>query len=535
VKRIHVAALLACVACAGAPTALRAQSETPAAATAAAPNATPSLDDALHKYRLGQFDAAAQEYQALTTGPQAGLAYAGLARSDLRLRNPTDAYAAASKAVEVAPRAPDTQVALGEVYFRQGKIADAEDIFVKVINGGAEDARAYLGLAHVSAAAALYAREKTMLDQAHALDPSDPDIQRAWLGMMTLGDRIKALHDRLANDKTLSASERDATERQIALLQNQPGPAVHACHMTSKVSSTQMRLKQMLYGSPTIRGYGLDVSLNGVTSHLRLNTSGNGILVDSKVAEKAGIKRLGDAPISGPGDHGPVAGYVGQVDTVRIGDLEFQDCRVQVIESRSALGEDGIIGGMVLSGFLVDLDMPNGKLTLSPLPARPDEAAPEEALQSGQETVPQFHDRYVAPEMESFTRVFRVGATLLMPTKLNDKESTLFVVGTGSDVNIISSEAAHEVTHVANDVRSHLKTLNGNIKDVSRGDYVTLTFGNFRQETFGMLSMDLKQRSDDLGVEVSGILGFPVLRLFEMKIDYRDNLIGLSYNENQVR
>ena len=69
---------------------------------------------------------------------------------------------------------------LGELYFRQGKIHDAEAEWVKVINSGRQDARAYLGIARVRWSIAMYKSGWTMIDKAHTLDPSDPEIQEAW-------------------------------------------------------------------------------------------------------------------------------------------------------------------------------------------------------------------------------------------------------------------------------------------------------------------------------------------------------------------
>ena len=36
--------------------------------------------------------------------------------------------------------------------------------------------------------------------------------------------------------------------------------------------------------------------------------------------------------------------------------------------------------------------------------------------------------------------------------------------------------------------------------------------------------------SDHTGTEISGILGFTLLRLLDVKIDYRDGLVDFSYN-----
>lgn len=485
-------------------------------------------------YRTGKFDAAAQEYAALSTGPQAALAYVGLARVDLKQKRPADAYAAAMKAVELAPYSSDAQVALGEVYFRQGKIPEAETIFVNVINSGAGNARAFLGLARISGAISLYRREKEMIDRAETIDPSDPDIRRYWLGTLPLADRTKALYDYLQADTDDDAETRSALERELTLLQQMPSIPTHQCRMTSKISSTQTDLRDLLIDPNHLRGFGLDVKLNGVTSHLMLDTGAGGILIDRKIAEKAGLKEIAETDIRGIGDRGPVGGYVASADSIQIGELEFRDCNVRVMDRRSVAEEDGLIGGDVFSHFLVDIDMSNGKFRLSQLPARPDQPAPEVALESGAPNPAlRFHDRYIAPEMQSYSRVYRFGHMLLIPTKLNDSDAKLFLIDTGALTSSISPDAAREVTKVSTDPTTQVHGLNGSVKDVFRGNELTLTFGNLRQKNLDIIAFDTKGMSDSVGTEISGILGFTVLRMLDMKIDYRDGLVDFAFDSKR--
>lgn len=495
-------------------------------------SATPSLQDALHLYRTGKLDAAIQEYTQLESGPQAGLAYAALTRVYLRKKDPTDAYAAAAKAIELAPNSPDAKVAQGEAYFRQGKISEAEAEFVGVINSGAENARAYLGLARVSRTISLYHREKQMIDKARTLDPADPDITRMWMGTLTLGERIKALQDYLAQNTDDDPEARTALERQLVNLQGLPTIPAHQCRMVSKISSTTTGLIPLIEGASRMRGYGLDVKFNGTSAHLLLDTGAGGILIDHKLAEKAGIQHVVESSIRGIGDKGAVGAYVGHVDKIQIGDIEFEDCNVEVVDQGPVAGNEGLIGATVFSRFLVDIDMPNRKLRLSNLPARPNEAPTEGALESGQErtSAPQFNDRYIAPEMQSYTRIFRIGHMLLIPTKLNNSVSKLFLIDTGAFNNLVSPDAAREVTHVSDDPRMRVKGLSGTVKNVYSGDELTLQFANLQQRNLDIVSLDMKNMSDGAGTEISGTLGFAMLRMLDMKIDYRDGLVAFNYD-----
>jgi tetratricopeptide (TPR) repeat protein len=512
----------------------RAQNPPPDSATAPAASGAPSLQDALHLYRTGKLGAAIAEYTELESGPQAALAYAEITHVYLAKKDPAGAYAAAAKAMELAPKSPEAQVAQGEALFRQGHIHEAEAQFAAVINGGAENARAYYGLARVSQTITYFRRMKTMIDKAHALDPNDRDISRLWMGTLTLGERIRALHDYLTQGTDDDAEARTALERELVTLQNTPTIPAHQCRMTSQIKSTTTDLRELLNGpSPTRpRGYGLEVKFNGTTGHLLLDTGASGILINQKLAEKAGVQHVVESSVRGIGDKGSAGAYVGHVDKIQVGDIEFQDCNVRVIDQNSVIDSDGLIGAVEFSHFLVELDMPNRKMHLSELPARPNEEPTQTALGSGQAATatPRFYDRYVAPEMQQYTRIFRINHMLLIPTELNNSVGKLFLIDTGSQTSIVAPEAAREVTKVGQDPRMRVKGVNGEVKTVYSADKLTLVFANMRQENQDVISVDLKNMSDSAGTEISGALGFTVLRMLDIKIDYRDALVSFAYN-----
>jgi predicted aspartyl protease len=113
-----------------------------------------------------------------------------------------------------------------------------------------------------------------------------------------------------------------------------------------------------------------------------LDTGASGILINKTLAEKAGVTRLADVDIRGIGDKGEKRGYRGLASSLKIGDLEFQNCPVEVLEKRSVVGEDGLIGADVFSSFLVEIDFPNEKLRLKELPKRPEDIAANLSLQT---------------------------------------------------------------------------------------------------------------------------------------------------------
>ena len=515
------------------------------------------VGEALSLYRKGSLSAAIEKYQLiLQDNPKSPEAYAGLTRIYLKQGNVSLAAETVKKGLVTVTDPAGLHVALGEVYFRQGKIGEAEQEWVNIINSGHADARAHLGLARVRNAISMYGKGKTSIDKAHELDPSDPDIERYWAETLRSRERIKYLEMYLNGPNNDDAEKRAATQRYLDYLKARANEPRRSCHLVSKITSTETPLVQLLTDPTHLRGYALTVKMNDHKARLMLDTGASGILIDRGLAEKAGVTRISETRISGIGDKGSKSGYVGLASSIKIGELEFQDCPVEVLENRSVVGEEGLIGADVFEDFLVDINFPKEKLQLSELPRRPeDKSAPaslrtdadegdlsgsssHQANNSAASTIEKpasaansrFHDAYIAPEMKSYTRIFRFGHELLMPTKIGDAPLKLFLLDTGSLGNEITPAAAREITKVHGDSDTKVEGVSGAVKKVYSANKAIIQFSRVRQENLDMLSIDLTSISENTGTEVSGILGFAMLRFLDLKIDYRDGLVDCSYD-----
>jgi tetratricopeptide (TPR) repeat protein len=520
------------------------------------------LAEAITSYRKGDFDAALERYQQiLRDQPKSPDAYAGLIRTYLKKKDVQQASDAATSALQAAD-SPQVHVALGEVYFRQGKNPEAEQEWVKVINSGHAEARAYMGLARVRWALSLYKKGWDMIDKAHTMDPSDPEIRKLWTARLNRTERIKFLEDYLAGENNEDAETRSRMHQYLEYLKARAKDPRGSCHLVSKTTTTETPLVRLLLDPRHLRGYGLSVEVNGRKSKLLLDTGASGILINRNLAEKSGVTRLSDMAVWGIGDKGDKGGYTAVADSLKIGELEFQNCTVRVIDQRSVVDEDGLIGADVFASFLVDIDFPNEKLHLTELPKRPEETVSTIHLRTDDEdsdtenrtsekptgdkptedhnasTAPPKEtkpargpqDRYIAPEMKGYTQIFRFGHMLLVPTSIGDVPGKLFLLDSGASTNLITPAAAREVTKVHGDPRTIVKGLSGSVKDVYTADKAILRFGYLKQENQGLIAFDLSHISDSTGTEVSGTLGFTLLRVLDIKIDYRDGLVDFSYD-----
>jgi tetratricopeptide (TPR) repeat protein len=505
-------------------------------------------------FRKGSFDQAIAKYnEALKSGTQSAEAYTGIVRCYMRQDKVRDAAETLEKGLHARPSDPGLKVAQGELFFRQGKIGEAEKIFVELINSGQAPARAFLGLAQVSSAVAMYAREHRLILRAQELDPSDQDIQKEWMSTLSRADRIKFLESYLSQPTSDDAATRRSLSEYLEMLKARQATPRGACRLVSDVTATETELLPLLRDASHLRGFGLPVTINGQKSKLLLDTGAGGITINRKLAARAGVQRLADVRIGGIGDKGDAKGYTAYADSIRIGSLEFRNCPVDVIDKRSVTDEEGLIGADVFQRFLIELDFPGRKLRLSQLPARPGEPQVKPSLatdedDSGSESdpkpaggtdnganpapVPKHFDRYIGPEMSSYARVFRFSHMLLVPTKINNAPGKLFLIDSGAWNNMITPDAAREVTKVHGDSDTIIKGLSGSVKKVYETGTVVLEFGSLRQTNEDMVAFDLSNISRDVGTEVSGTLGFAMLNLLKLKLDYRDALVKFEYVPN---
>lgn len=513
-------------------------------------------------YLSGKFAAAAEQYQAILKVDDTLVpAQSGLIHALLRQQKIDEAAVQASRDVAARPNSAALLAAMGDVQFRLAEMPEAQSSYVKALKIDPNEIRAYLGLAKLYNAFSLRRRGYDMLKAAYALAPNDPEVQRLWFNRLGRRERIAAIEAYLAGAHTEDPEETEYLQHYLEFLKATVDQPVHACKLVSRVEQTDTKLERLLRDAQHIVGYGLAVKLNDRNSRLMLDTGASGILIGRKSAEKAGLKRISELRYSGVGDKGLQGGYLAVADHIRIGELEFADCVVHVADRTSLTDEDGLVGADVFSSYLIDIDFPGEKLRLSPLPKRPDDTVAPTALDTEGEShsnpddkaegpsdqkadsasdaskatstasAPRLpRDRYVAPEMKDWTPVFRFGHELLITTWVNQSKPMLFLIDTGSGPNTLSTRSAREASKISSDPNVHVKGLSGTVKDVYRADKATLQFGHFSQKNQNVVTFDLSNLSKHTGTEVSGILGFQVLHMLQVKIDYRDGLVDFGYD-----
>jgi len=281
------------------------------------------------------------------------------------------------------------------------------------------------------------------------------------------------------------------------------------------------------------------------------------LLISRSLADHAGLKEFSRGEVSGVGSQGKKASYTAFADDIKIGSLEFKDCAVEVMEKGSVADSDGLIGMDVFSRFLVTLDYPMRKLLLAPLPSRPnDTSGLNPALETNGNTnedepadntsatntaaapapKPAAHgpyDRYIAPEMQDWTHVYRIGHNLLLPASMNDGPLKMFILDTGAFSTTVTPDVAREVTKVRNEDRIRVNGISGKVDKVYTADSINFKFANVAQKINDVVAFETPSLSKNLNMEVAGFIGITALGQMTISIDYRDGLVKFAYDANR--
>jgi predicted aspartyl protease len=474
-----------------------------------------------------QFAEAAVAFQAiLAKDPSSPEANAGLVRSLLRDYKIDEAEEAAKKAVAAVPNSAMVRAAAGDVAFRAGKFADTEADYRAALKLDANSARVQFGMGRMFQMVSMNKRAKEAFAKAHQLDPDDEQIFDYWVDTLPYAEQLEAVK------KSAGAHPSDGEANRIKYLTALAGKQPWV--LASELKPTE--LKVMPYGRELTgvydinrngpmnisKGFGLQVKFNDRASAvLLLDTGAGGITIGRKLAEKAGAVKIADSRIGGIGDQGSIESYEAWVDKITIGGVEFHNCVVTVSSKNNIADEAGLIGPDVFRKFLVTLDFRAQKVLLSPLPKNPSAASDDDPAQ----------DRYIAPEMQSFTKFYRFGHDIVVPVVVNDKAMGNFIIDTGADLNSMSPTLASQVTKASADGDYTMKGVSGRVQEVLTGQKAILQFAKMRIESHDLPVFSTDNVSAAEGTEIAGFIGIRTLVQMKMAIDYRDGLVNLEVYE----
>jgi tetratricopeptide (TPR) repeat protein len=462
------------------------------------------LATARHLFRQADFRGAAAAFRKIVEGKPSVEAYAGLVRSLLKADDVKAAEDSSQKALAAFPESAIIHAERGDVYYRRGLIPQAEDEYRAALKLDDKCARSWLGQGKIDAVYTRHSKAKAAITKAHELDAQDSDAFYEWAIRLPYPENVTALEQHLAefhNDPEEERHEREYKDFVKALAGRKTWVPAR------EVERTEIKMESLTVGPRMVlRGYGVRVRLNDrATVMLLVDTGSSGITITRKLAEKIGASKLAEQALEGVGKSGAAVGYKAWVDKVVIGDLEFHDCFVHATP-REIAEVDGIIGMDIFSQYLITLDLPARKLRLEPIPARSNDGPPA--------------------QVEAFSQTFTLGHFLLLPTEVGKKATGLFVIDSGSNANTISPELARLMPEMRA-FNSPMSGASGVVNSAFIADDAPLRFARVNRSD-RISTLDLHSVSKDLGIEISGQIGFSAMENMKLTIDYRDGLVRFT-------
>jgi tetratricopeptide (TPR) repeat protein len=487
--------------------------------------AADNLDEARAQLLAGHMDAAIELLRGLVA-KDPGTVEPSILLAETLIAG--ERFDEAQEAVEAAltkhPSDTGLERLLGDLLYREGRIFDADKAYKAAIKTDPKNARAIYGISRVFEASCLRKKAFEMLRVAHAIDYHDPRIADAFYSVDRRSQAaIARMETELARQDTADGKADQALSRVLKLwiaeakaLDGKPEFEVPSAGQQYRIPLGRAMDGRRLTGAT------LPVRINDAKTGLRFDTGAGGITLGSRFAVRAGIQRLADTEMAGIGNGAPVKGWVGYAPSIRIGTLEFRNCIVDVSEKGSVDDSGGLIGSDIFREFLIKINWTGQSLDLDPLPG---------PAWDGHALV----DRYEGPELAGSSQMLIIRHHLLIPTLISETTKTeqtpaLFLFDTGSNLNMISTKLAPEITQVHDTDSVRVHGISGKVKMVYEADKIVVQFATFRQQIREITSFDLRGFSRGAGAEIGGIMGLPLIGMFDsVTLDYRDGRIKFDY------
>jgi tetratricopeptide (TPR) repeat protein len=470
-------------------------------------------------YLKGDFRAAVQKYTALVEmNPGSEEARLGLVRSRWKQDDVAEAYESCRTALSRFPSSSPLYAAMGDIYFRMGRLKNALDSFKKAMELDRKNARAYFGMSKLHSFDFNRKSARRLEIRAYECDPDDPEIMEAYARGLPAEEEIALLEKYLRLAENEPDGKKNSITDYIAFLKYMESRP-ETWELQDPAQKAEIGLSPVYQPRTGRTGYIVTVLLNGVIkAKLHLDTGSRGILIDEKAVADLNLETVSPCHIGGLGDSEPQLGKTMLAQSVRIGPIEFHNCPLTVAAKKLFSDADGIMGIDVFRQFLITLDFPDGKLKLSPLPPVGGASADPKSWRNLDRTVPR--------EMESYAPIGSWG-NLVIPTLVNKTALGYFFLDTGASESMLSLEMAKKFSDLL-DMGKTIRGVSGFAQAYLARD-ITLQIGHFSQNNETIPAIDLKDMSHRLGFEISGFLGHSLLKYLVITIDLRAGLIDFQY------
>ena len=388
----------------------------------------------------------------------------------------------------------------GEIQFRRGNFPEATSAFESAAKLNPENARAWWGLGRVEEIHFRRDRARELFAKAYGLDPRDTDIILSYLdGMPNARERAVLLHNVMLLSRTSNPERALRAAAQIKIEERLHGRP--ASRLASAYTSYRLPLTGFRPTGAQQDGLLVAVRINGGKPlRLVLDTGARGIFLDEKAAKHLGLETIVESQLEGFSGDQSGASQVALAGSLAIGELEFEDCLIEVSRQSITAGADGVLGTGLFEPFRVRVDARSRTMDLTPLEGQP-------AGTIGQ------------------TPAVGLRNLLLVKTAVADREGW-FLLDTGAAFTTLSRELAPAAMQKSSG--PDLVGARGAVSGAYRLGPLSLGIGGKSLVDMTPVSLDLAPLSRREGIEISGVLGYPALSKGPLTIDLRRGLVAFE-------
>src|ERR1700722_15737385 len=312
-------------------------------------------------YQQGKYEVADGLYQQALLGKPGDLELnSALVHTLLHEGRLADAWAMAGTAATEAPHSAAALTSLAEVQLRKGQPWLAAQTLDSAAAADACYARVHLIRSRIFRIDSMYASERAELQAAYQIDPTDPDIRRAWQHTVNPATDIVRIEESLATMPNLDPEVREKASASAKGMRSLLSENSQTCQSAPIAAPVTLPLLPTYENVKLITSYKIGVEFPKGKAKLGIDTAASGLFIGRALADSLGLEHAEGAPAG-----------TAQADILHIGSLEFGNCLERVSDTPLPDGADGFIGTDVCTPYLVSLNFPQAKRELEPLPQRP--------------------------------------------------------------------------------------------------------------------------------------------------------------------
>lgn len=385
--------------------------------------------------------------------------------------------------------------ALGDNMFRQSRFEEAEAAYSQALTLDQRNARGHLGLAKIATLVSDKNLAAKHVSAAYQIEPRNPDVILAFADVVE--DR-GARQTLLRNFLALVPTTDERVQEVLAKLRI--GEQIGSRPVSFLESPYQpYRLRLLQSGKTELL---LRARINGVRElRLMIDTGASGIVLNASAARGLSLENLLPMAFAGYGS-GPMGmAQVTLASCFEVGGFKLNNPLVEVSQTELTGDADVILGLDLFENFMIRVDSRERMLTLTPFPAEPSDGRCADCL-----------------------RTYRLGHLLLVRARINGRSDGYFILDSGTPYSLVSRkllQGGEGSVHEA-------KGIQGSQEIRIPSAPVSIQLGNHHFFDFQYATLDTDEISARNGTEITGSIGFSVLRDLALTVDYRDGWVRLG-------